>query len=102
MPRRRRVIVDESEIVNDWPEKPVRGVGRRGVRVSRERTQPAPQEAPARPWVKPEGHTPAPLVSTYQGLEIHWAKPVENRGDTPWPKDWPPYALDGPPSQRSR
>jgi hypothetical protein len=94
MARRARVVVEEEDIIPNRPEKVRPGV-RRGVRVPR---APRPEGPPAREWVKPEGHTPTPLIDAQGRSEIHWAKPEPE----PWPKDWPAYALDGPPSQTSR
>jgi hypothetical protein len=96
---RRIPVVPESQIVDDFVEK--KKPGRRGVRVSR-----APSitsvdtRAPANPWVPPEGHEVKPLVDDSGVSEIHFADNPPKK--EPWPKDWPPYALDGPPSQRPR
>lgn len=97
---RRVPVVPEDQIVADFVEKKRPGrTGRPGVDRKPTITSVDPR-TPAREWVPPEGHTPRPLVDASGVSPIHFADNPPKK--EPWPKNWPPYALDGPPSQTAR
>lgn len=87
MARRNSAVVAEADIVDDYA--PPKAKGRTGQARWSERGMNArgAERAPARPWVAPEGYTPAKPV-----------KPPERN----WPPmaaiydEIPPYSLDGP------
>lgn len=67
MPRRKKVVVDQKDIIKDRPVKPVRGrePGRRRVTTIRQQPAPKPKPEEKYPWWdwanKPWGPELAPL-----------------------------------------